>query len=109
MLYSWWGNPDARADQCLREHLTPEAYTEFFSSGRLRVRGESGRVYVIAGESVYDSDGMHGYCAKPDVPVPYADLVLLLKLYIETNEEEFLRIANCFRLTRPAIFHPEGR
>ena len=33
-------------------------------------------------------------CAHPTVRVPDADNMLAQKLYLESNEEEFLRIAN---------------
>lgn len=99
---SWWEEPNARAERCLRDHLTPEQSTQYRQEGRLCVRGgQSGRLYWIVGFSVYcyDEAGLETFCAKPSgiYDLPDADHTLVLKLYIEANEEEFLWVANVCR------------
>jgi len=53
-------------------------------------RGVSGNVKLINDN---DDKPKHQYCIHP-VGVPVADVMLAQKLLLETNEQEFLRIAN---------------
>lgn len=83
------------AEALLRSCLTEEQKAEYDALGRFRVTAASGRVYVImegyAGNVV--SQGWR-YCIHGPETLPHADQMLMQKLLIETDEAEFLRLAN---------------
>ena len=91
---------DLRAEALLVANLDATQRKDFLSKGefylhigdrRYRIRrGWSGNVELL------DKDGKvkHRYCAHPSEFVPHCDNMLAQKLYLETNEEGFLRVAN---------------
>lgn len=90
-----------RAEQLLRETLTEEEYQQLEELGHLIIQTAEHR-YKIRKDNAYvreiDEEGKEiaGFCIHPKwthkIPVP--DKVLLHKLMLECDEEEWLRIAN---------------
>ena len=94
---------ERRADAMLRELLGGEGYEALNRRGYLEVRSPSrpNRTYLVprwSGQVRVLEDGRHvmWLCAQPLEPVPLADLVIMHKLMIEGNEEEYLKICNRF-------------
>jgi len=95
---------DSRAYSLLLSCLSPTQRKEFKREGRFTVKAPSGRKYRI--EKGYNfnitvvlSDerdkGMIGrLCAGPAENIPVYDSMLAQKLWLENNEEGFLRVAN---------------
>lgn len=90
-----------RALALLRSCLTPEQVAQMEDCGNFDVRARSGRLYrlwthTMAGnvEEIDERDRVALYCAHPS-GVPTADGLLAQKLMLETDDEEFRRIANC--------------
>lgn len=85
---------DVRADAILREHLSPLQRIEYVSEGSFRSRGGKTRnVYRIelgngfqlvspAGETIAT------YCLHPEEHIPYADVALATKLWLEDPDAE---------------------
>jgi hypothetical protein len=101
-----WLAARARAEQLLAEMLTEEEYQQLGRRGYVEVKSPSveGRVYRIPKYRgrihVYEHDrAVMSLCVQPVQLVPDADVVLIHKLMIEGNEEEYLRIANRFEVT----------
>jgi hypothetical protein len=100
---------EQRCRQLLRDLLSDEELQELEATGFLMVRSASvpGRTYRIpsAGGSVVVQEPNAStmlLCVQPVARLPRADIVLMHKLMIEGNEEEYLRVANvqqdpCFR------------
>jgi hypothetical protein len=98
-----------RAEQLLREHLTPTEYQQLSESGyieipsnlypgrfyRIFARRQQLRVYVLgeAGSS-QPRQRLYNLCVVPFDPVPDGDLVLANKWMIEGDEQNYLSIAN---------------
>lgn len=94
-----------RALDLLKQILTETQLAAFEKDECIPVDASSGKKYVIkkgrAGNvfSIKDGKLVEKYCIHPrDSEVPEADVMLAQKLILETNEEEFLRIANKTRL-----------
>ncbi len=94
---------ERRADQLLQEVLRPDQGQELAQRGYLEVPSPSrqGRVYrVPRGRgmvSVYeDGRAVMSLCVQPVEWIPASDVVLMHKLMIEANEEEYLKTANQF-------------
>ncbi|HEX2987879.1 MAG TPA: hypothetical protein VHS06_06885 [Chloroflexota bacterium] len=94
---------ERRAEALLQEVLPEEQNRDLDSRGYLEVPSPSrqNRVYrVPRGRgmvSVYeDGRAIMSLCVQPVEWVPGADVVLMHKLMIEGNEEDYLRIANQF-------------
>lgn len=94
---------EKRAESLLQLMLTPEQSLELEHRGYLEVASPSrqGRVYrVPRGRgmvSVYEEGrAVMSLCAQPVEWVPGADVVLMHKLMIEGNEEDYLKTANQF-------------
>jgi len=90
-----------RAEALLRKLLSEEEYRQLTWRGYLEVRSPSipNRVYHIPkyrGQvHVYEQGRrVMVLCVQPTEPVPDADVVLMHKLMIEGNEQEYLRVAN---------------
>jgi len=101
-----WLAAKARAEQLLMEMLSPEDYQHLARRGYIEVRSPNvperlyrvpkyrGRIHVYeAGQPVMS------LCVQPVQLLPDADVVLIHKLMIEANEQEYLRIANRFDVT----------
>jgi len=106
-LALWYTRQDSaatqRAETLLRELLGAEAYQELVSQGYLLVPSPSRphRTYRIPHRpemvEVYEEGKLVSkLCIRPVVRVPDADIVLMHKLMIEGNEEQYLRTANHF-------------
>jgi hypothetical protein len=98
---------EERAEALLRELLSEEEYRQLGQLGYLEVRSRAqpGRRYRIPRhwglvQVLEDAAPITLLCVKSMEPVPTADGVLMHKLMIEGNEEDYLRIANRFQLTR---------
>ena len=96
-----WREADERAERLLRTVLGDDGYRAFAEMGYIEVpsRKYPGRVYLIKRwpekvTVIEKGRTAHVLCAEPESFVPPADLVVLTKLMIEGNEEEYLRIAN---------------
>lgn len=94
---------ERRAEALLWEMLGPEQVRELEQKGYLEVASPSrlGRVYrVPRGRgmvSVYeDGKAVMSLCVQPVEWIPGADVVLMHKLMIEGNEEDYLKTANQF-------------
>jgi hypothetical protein len=94
---------ERRAEALLRQMLTEEEYQQLVCQGYLKVQSPSvpQRTYLIPRYRglvrVYESGkSVMRLCVGPVDPVPDADVVLIHKLMIEGNEDEYLRSANVF-------------
>ena len=92
---------DVRADDLLLSLLTPAERETMEKMAALVVRSQTGRTFQlrrgrIANVDEMDADGnvIARFCIHPRESVPYGDSLLAQKLMLETNEAEFLRIAN---------------
>ncbi len=94
---------EKRAESLLQEMLGPEQTRSLDTRGYLEVvsPSRSNRIYrVPRGRgmvSVYeDGRAVMSLCVQPVEWIPGADVVLMHKLMIEANEEDYLKIANQF-------------
>jgi hypothetical protein len=94
---------ERRAEALLRQMLTEEEYQQLTTQGYLRIQSPNvpQRTYLIPRYRglvrVYESGkSVMRLCVGPVDPVPDADVVLMHKLMIEGNEDEYLRTANVF-------------
>ena len=95
---------EQRAEVLLRDLLSPGQYHQLRRRGYLDIASPSrtNRIYRIPRSRdqvrVYE-DGrlIERLCVQSIEPVPSGDVVVMHKLMIEANEDEYLRIANHFR------------
>jgi len=94
---------ERRAETLLQEMLSPEQGRDLEHRGYLEIPSPSrqGRVYRIPRGrgmvSVYeDGRAIMSLCVQPVEWIPAADVVLMHKLMIEANEEDYLKTANQF-------------
>jgi hypothetical protein len=94
---------ERRAEALLRHLLNEEEYQQLVSHGYLKVQSPNipNRVYLIPRYRglvrVYESGkSVMRLCVGPVDPLPDADVVLIHKLMIEANEDEYLKAANVF-------------
>lgn len=94
---------ERRAESLLRHMLRDDEYHQLVCQGYLRVQSPHvpTRTYLVPRYRglvrVYESGrSVMRLCVGPLDPMPDADVVLLHKLMIEGNEDEYLRIANIF-------------
>ena len=92
---------EKRASALLDEMLSSEEREQLAESGYLAVASPSvaGRVYRIPARAgwvdVYERDELTmKLCALPSEGLPAADVVLMHKVMIQGNEQEYLRSAN---------------
>lgn len=83
----------------LRRHVTDEQWAQYEAGNGLDVVSSAGRQFTIANGAVYlNENGRRtvSYCihVSPNFRVPPADNTLALKLLLEHDEPEFLRIAH---------------
>ncbi len=102
--YREWFSRDRRADELLRSVLTCEQYSRLLWQDYIdipsshvpkrtyRVPRDPGFVRVI--ESRRQTTHL---CLRPVDKVPDADIVVMHKLMIETDEESYLQLANKFQ------------
>ena len=101
-----WREAQERAEALLRELLTDDEYRQLNRRGYLEVASPSRqrRVYRVPRHQgqvkVYEGGvPIMALCVQSVEPVPDGDAVLMHKLMIEGNEDEYLRIANRFEPT----------
>lgn len=109
-----------RAEQLLRQHLTPTQYQQLQEQGYIEIPSQlhPGRLYRIfrrrrrAHIYVFETDGdtarrqKHGeLCLVACDPVPDADLFLAQKWMIESDEKNYLTIANYINWAPRPIIH----
>lgn len=94
---------DHRARTLLREMLSPTEYQQLTRCGYLEVPSHTydQRVYRIPGAGglvkVFDRGAaVMELCLQPAEPLPDGDVIVLHKLMIEANEQEYLQKANRF-------------
>lgn len=92
---------DRRAESLLRELLGEERYRRMARQGYLEVKspGYPGRVYLVPRRPghVQVREGTQvvmRLCGVSTETVPPADVVVMHKLMIESDEEEYLRLCN---------------
>lgn len=101
-----WREAQERAEALLRELLTEDEYRQLTRRGYLEVpsRTRPRRIYRVPRHQgqvkVYEGGvPVMALCVQSVEPIPDGDAVLMHKLMIEGNEEEYLRIANRFEPT----------
>jgi hypothetical protein len=94
---------EGRARALLREMLTESEYQQLTRFGYLEINSPSNeqRVYRIPGAGglvrVYErGTAVMELCLQPSEPLPDGDVIVLHKLMIEGNEQEYLAKANHF-------------
>jgi len=94
---------EGRAKALLREMLSDSQYQQLLKFGYLEVTSPSidNRVYRIPGSGglvkVYERGcAVMELCLQPAEPLPDSDVVVMHKLMIEGNEQEYLQKANHF-------------
>jgi hypothetical protein len=100
-----WSRAERRAASLLHDVLTPEQCHQLAWRGYLEVRSpsEPERVYRVPRTRGYIQVLEHGravmrLCVQPVESLPDADIVVLHKLMIEANEENYLQKANKYFL-----------
>jgi len=113
-----WREAQERAEHLLREILNDEEYRHLNRRGYLEVpsRTRPRRVYRVPRHQgqvkVYEGGvPIMALCVQSVDAIPDGDAVLMHKLMIEGNEEEYLRIANRFEPTLYGFIaiRPRGR
>jgi hypothetical protein len=104
-----WREAHERAETLLKEMLTGAEYDQLRERGYVdvpspsqptrtyRVPHKGGRVAIVEGGTEVES-----LCVTPVDSLPPGDVVLVHKLMIEGDEQEYLRRANRYRLRVPA-------
>jgi len=94
---------ERRAEELLQSQLSPEEWHQLVTQGYLRVQSpsKSSRTYLIPRYRglvrVYEQGrSVMRLCVGPVEAMPDHDVVLMHKLMIEGNEEEYLKTANVF-------------
>ena len=89
---------EARAKQLLLRHLNSQQRAQFDACGNFSVNVAGRGVFYIfpclAFNVVHTPTG-DCYCCSPEARVPLSDLMLSQKLLLETDPEQFFRVANC--------------
>ena len=98
-----WADASKVARSLLSSHLSGEQLAEFEATGSFHAVSRTGRRYRImektySSVSLVDENGveLERYCIHPTTGVPDCDAMLSQKLLVESNEKEFLRLANRF-------------
>ena len=101
-----WRAAQERAEALLQVVLSAEEYRQLERRGYLEVQSPSrpNRMYRIPRHQgqvkVYEAGvPMMALCVQSIEPIPDGDAVLMHKLMIEGNEDEYLRVANRFEPT----------
>lgn len=101
-----WRQAQERAERLLQETLSEEEYRQLNRRGYLEVPSPSRarrsyRVPRHQGQVKVLEEGVPvmALCVQSVEPIPDGDAVLMHKLMIEGNEEEYLRVANRFEPT----------
>ncbi len=97
-------NPEKRATQLLKEHITEEQWDRLASNGYLEIPSSINkkrtyripRYYRNTWDMVQvweDGECKILLCVQPETQIPDADRVLMHKLLIETDEAEYFNVA----------------
>lgn len=99
--FKGWSRAERRASDLLRDILTPEQLRQLLWRGYLEIPSptEPQRVYRVPKSKGYVQVIDNGratmrLCLQPVECLPDADIVVLHKLMIEANEENYLQKAN---------------
>jgi len=92
---------DLKADALLHEFLDAMQRDQVVKDSAFIVEAKSGRRYQVKRNSRVAELDEHGkivayHCIHPRDYFPAGDVMLAQKLMLDTDESEFLRIANCF-------------
>jgi len=104
-----WSRAERRAAGLLREMLTPEQCRQLLWHGYLEIPspGIAGRVYRVPRtrggfvQVLDDGKAVMRLCLQPVERLPDADIIVLHKLMIEANEEDYLQKANKYLCVEP--------
>lgn len=96
------------ARKLLRQNISPQLWREFLRKKEFHVTGSDGRLYRVSHQIgsnvtlVVDGVDVARYCLVPKEHawIPEPDMMLAVKLMLETNARKFLRIANVTELRR---------
>lgn len=84
-----------RAKELLLSCLDSKQKRDFLNNDYFTVKAKSGRKYRITRSLLFNVKcGGNSYCAGPKQSLPIYDRMLAQKCLLETDEKEFLRIAN---------------
>lgn len=99
--FKGWSRAERRATDLLRDVLTPEQFHQLLWRGYLEVPSPTApqRVYRVPRAKGYvqvieNGKAIMRLCLQPVECLPDADVVVLHKLMIEANEENYLQKAN---------------
>jgi hypothetical protein len=93
-----------RAIDTLREMITEEEYRKYLKFGFVLVKGQSGLIYKIFRNESHTKVWKNGkvieeICVRiKDHNIPPTDNVIAFKTIIETNENQFHKIGNVFKI-----------
>jgi hypothetical protein len=113
-----WREAQERAEALLKQLLSEDEYRQLSRRGYLEVHSpsRSRRVYRVPRHQgqvkVFESGvPIMALCVQSVEPIPDGDAVLMHKLMIEGNEDEYLRVANRFEPTLYGFIaiRPRGR
>ncbi len=106
-----WRDAEERAEKVMLEVLSPLELQQLSQRGYLEVpsRRYADRVYRVPRHpglvGVYEKGVLvNRLCVGAVEPIPTGDAVVLHKLMIEGDEEEYLRLANPIRPPYPYLF-----
>lgn len=92
---------ERRAEELLKSNLSEEQQNDFEKNGWFLIDAASGKKYRIkrareGNVELLNPDGTRKarYCAHPKIPCPNPDTMLAQKLMLETDEDNFLKVAN---------------
>lgn len=86
---------DARARELLLSHCTEDQRAEWQRYLNMHITASTGVNYILDCRRAIRQTDAHEFCLQiVGESVPIEDAVLMRKLLIETNEPEFLRLAN---------------
>ena len=98
---------DKRAHEVLLSHCTEAQKLEWIDTGCITVKGSAGGIYELDLYEVMRMSDEHNFCIQiVGEETPLEDAVLMRKLLLETNEPEFLRIANDLDAEPPPFVGP---
>jgi len=95
---------EARAIETLREMLTETEYRRYIKNQFILVKGSSGNTYQVFRDKSHTNVWCNGkkveeVCVRiKDSRIPPTDNVIAFKTIIETNEEEFKKMGNVYKI-----------
>lgn len=99
--------PEAKAMETLREMITETEFRKYLKYGFILVKGKSGRVYQIFRDKHHTKVWHRGLlieevCVRLTYGVPPTDNVIAFKAAIETDEEDFKKLGNVYKMAEAA-------